>query len=200
MNQGAAKTTDSTSTGCRDGRGAGASVGPGPAAGGVGPAGDRGSAAFKGSPSTRCKAAQVRQAPRHPNAPSSPVDSGQPTVLAKPAISVMPVMLLRESRPYRRTSVANAASYSPLPMPMPITIQAAKRPAGPRAEARPASPSAKTTLVAISTGRPPQRSMAAPERGPTSAETTSAMEKAAKTVGIDTPSSRAIGAARIAGR
>ena len=38
------------------------------------------------------------------------MENGQPTVLAKPAISVMPVMLLRESCPYRRTSVAKAAS------------------------------------------------------------------------------------------
>jgi hypothetical protein len=52
----------------------------------------------------------VKQASRQPYCSSSSADSGQPTVLAKPAISVMPVMLLRESLPYRRTSDANAAS------------------------------------------------------------------------------------------
>ena len=35
---------------------------------------------------------------------------GQPTVLAKPANSVMPVIALRASRPYRPAAVANAAS------------------------------------------------------------------------------------------
>jgi hypothetical protein len=42
--------------------------------------------------------------------------------------------------------------------------------------------------------------MARPDAGPTSAEITSATEKAAKTVGIARPSSRAIGAASMAGR
>ena len=35
---------------------------------------------------------------------------GQPTVLANPANSVMPVIALRASRPYRPATVANAAS------------------------------------------------------------------------------------------
>jgi hypothetical protein len=55
-------------------------------------------------------------------------------------------------------------------------------------------------LVAISTGRPPRRSMARPAAGPTSADSTSAIEKAANTVGVARPRSRAIGAASIAGR
>jgi hypothetical protein len=83
----------------------------GPPAGGAACGGAaRGNDAFSGSPSSRCRAAQVKQAPRQPNCASSNADSGQPTVLAKPAISVMPVMALRESCPYSRTSVANAAS------------------------------------------------------------------------------------------
>jgi hypothetical protein len=85
-------------------------------------------------------------------------------------------------------------------MATPSTTQAAKSPIASRASARPTSPVAKTTLVATSTGRPPKRSMARPAGGPSSAETTSATENAANTVGTDTPSSRAIGAARIAGR
>ena len=85
-------------------------------------------------------------------------------------------------------------------MPMPSTTHAANRPTGPCARPSPARPSANTTLVTISTGRPPHRSMAPPARGPSSAETTRATEKAAKTVGIDVPRSRAIGAASIAGR
>ncbi len=42
--------------------------------------------------------------------------------------------------------------------------------------------------------------MAAPERGPISAETISATLKAANTVGTEIANSRAIGAARMAGR
>ena len=42
--------------------------------------------------------------------------------------------------------------------------------------------------------------MAAPERGPISADTISATLKAAKTVGTVVPRSRAIGTARMAGR
>lgn len=70
----------------------------------------RGNKALSGSPSARCSAAQPKQAPRQPNCCSSKVDRGQPTVLAKPAISVMPVMGLREAWPYSPTSVAKAAS------------------------------------------------------------------------------------------
>jgi hypothetical protein len=50
-------------------------------------------------PTTRCSSAHAKHAPRQPTWASSKVDSGQPTVLAKPAISVMPVITLRESRP-----------------------------------------------------------------------------------------------------
>ena len=42
--------------------------------------------------------------------------------------------------------------------------------------------------------------VAAPALGPTSADTISATLKAANTMGIETPRSRAIGAAKIAGR
>jgi hypothetical protein len=42
--------------------------------------------------------------------------------------------------------------------------------------------------------------MAAPAFGPTHADTISATLKAANTVGIETPRSRAIGAARIVGK
>ena len=160
----------------------------------------RGSRRFSGMPSTRCSSAQDRQAPRQPRCASSKVDSGQPTVLAKPAINVMPVMALRESLPYSRTSAANAASYRPLPMPTPMITHAAKSPIGPCAMARPARPKAKTRFVPISTGRPPHRSIDRPAYGPSNAETTSASENAANTVGVDTPRSLAIGVASIAGR
>ncbi len=63
-----------------------------------------------------------------------------------------------------------------------------------------ARPNANTPLVAISTGRPPQRSMLRPAYGPSSAETTSAHENAANTMATDTPMSRAMGTARMAGR
>ncbi len=142
----------------------------------------------------------MKQAPRQPNFSSSKADSGQPTVLAKPAISVMPVIALRDSCPYSRTSAAKADSYRPLPMARPINAQAANIDTGPCARPSDTRPAANTRLVPISTGRPPWRSMARPDAGPTSAERTSATEKAANTVGIDTPRSRAIGAASMAGR
>ena len=71
---------------------------------------DLGSNAFSGTPSTRWSAAQVKQAPRQPMCVSRKAESGQPTVLAKPAISVMPVIAPRASRPYSRTSAAKPAS------------------------------------------------------------------------------------------
>lgn len=156
--------------------------------------------AFSGAPSTRCSPAQTRQAPRQPISASSQALRGQPTVLAKPATSVMPVMAVRDRTPYSRTSVANAASYRPDPMATPSNSQAASRPNGPWAMASATSPAAKTPLVATSTERPPCRSMARPAKGPTTAATTSAAENAANTVRVDTPRSRAIALASMAGR
>jgi hypothetical protein len=91
-------------------------------------------------------------------------------------------------------------SYSPLPIATPISIHAANIDTGPCDIPSATSPRANSALVAISIGRPPWRSMARPEAGPTSAEMTSATEKAANTVGIAKPRSRAIGAASMAGR
>ena len=85
-------------------------------------------------------------------------------------------------------------------MARPSSAQAANNDTGPLARPSDTSPAAKTRLVPISTGRPPWRSMARPDAGPTSAEITSATEKAANTVGVATPRSRAIGAANMAGR
>jgi len=59
----------------------------------------RGSQALSGMPTTTCKAAHVQHAPRQPTRLSSHAESGQPTVLAKPAISVIPVIALREPAP-----------------------------------------------------------------------------------------------------
>ncbi len=86
---------------------------------------------LSGKPTSRCKAAQPKHAPRQPHCNSIQADSGQPTVLAKPAIRVMPVMAPRAPWPYRRTSVAKAASYRPEPMATPISAQAANNPTGP---------------------------------------------------------------------
>ena len=55
-------------------------------------------------------------------------------------------------------------------------------------------------MAPINTGRPPCTSMARPAHGLTSADTPRASEKAANTVGMLTPKSRAMGAASIAGR
>ena len=121
-------------------------------------------------------------------------------MLANPAISVMPVMALRESCPYSRTREANAASYSPLPIAKPSSAHAANSVAGLSASPSATSPPANTRLVPTRTGRPPCRSIRRPDHGPTRAETTRASEKAAKTVGVVTPTSRAIGTASMAGR
>ena len=138
--------------------------------------------------------------PRHPSHDSSAAEAGQPTVLAKPAISVMPVMLRRACAPWSRTRVANADSYSPPPIPSPSSSQASQSTATSGAKASISSPMAKTPLLAIRTGRPPQRSIHAPMRGPTRAETTNAPLKAAMTPATEVPRSRAMGTARMAGR
>ena len=85
-------------------------------------------------------------------------------------------------------------------MPTPSSTQAANIAVGPLARPRPARPRANTTLLPTSTGRPPQRSIARPANGPSAADTSSASENAANTVGAVTPRSRAIGVASIAGR
>jgi hypothetical protein len=121
-------------------------------------------------------------------------------VLAKPAIRVMPVIGLRAAAPYSRTSVANAASYRPAPIARPITAQAANSATGPGASASITRPSAKMPLQPSSTGRPPWRSIARPDSGPTSADTTIASETARYTVAGARPRSVAIGRASTAGR
>ena len=62
-----------------------------------------------------------------------------------------------------------------------------------------ASPAASTRLDIDSTDLPPTRSIWRPTRGPISADSTSDAEKAANTQFEETPRSRAIGSARIAG-
>ena len=63
-----------------------------------------------------------------------------------------------------------------------------------------ASPAANTRFETASTSRPPNRSMRRPANGPSIAAMMSAAENAPNTRPVETPSSRAIGAARIAGR
>jgi hypothetical protein len=62
------------------------------------------------------------------------------------------------------------------------------------------SPAASVTLEIDSTDLPPTRSIWRPIRGPSSAEITSDAENAAKIQFEDTPISRPIGSARIAGK
>ena len=68
--------------------------------------------------------------------------------------------------------------------------------------AKPSStrPAASTRLDIDSTDLPPTRSIWRPTRGPISAEITSAAEKAVNIQFEETPRSRAIGSARIAGK
>jgi len=100
-------------------------------------------------------------------------------VLANPASSVMPVMAVRASRPYRRTSAAKAASYSPAPMARPINSHAATSDTTPCAAASSSRPAANSPLAPMSTGRPPWRSISRPASGPHSADTISAIDSTA---------------------
>jgi hypothetical protein len=85
-------------------------------------------------------------------------------------------------------------------MPTPMTSQPANSIAVPPAAPSSERPAAKTRLETASTSRPPNRSMRRPANGPRTAVTISATENAPNTMPVDTPSSCAIGAARIAGR
>ncbi len=85
-------------------------------------------------------------------------------------------------------------------MPMPSRSQAATRTGIDVVTPSRASPAANIRLEIDSTGRPPNRSICRPMRGPSIAEITSEPEKAAKIQFEETPRSCAIGSARIAGR
>ena len=96
--------------------------------------------------------------------------------------------------------MANAASYNPAPMASPSSSQAANSWLAVCTWDSNTRPSAKSTLVAMSTGRPPQRSISRPATGPVKAITSSASENAAKTRDAGTPRLPPIAPARMAGR
>ncbi|MNL11220.1 hypothetical protein D3C87_1320470 [compost metagenome] len=85
-------------------------------------------------------------------------------------------------------------------MARPINAQAANTWLASVAWLSAASPAANTTLMAISTERPPRRSMNLPAYGPTAAATSSATENAPNTVDAEVPTSLAIAPASTAGR
>ena len=85
-------------------------------------------------------------------------------------------------------------------MPMPSMIHAATSSTGPVANDSSSKPAASTALETASRPRPPNVSMKWPTRGPSRPAITSAPESAPKITVGGTPRSRAIGAARIAGR
>ena len=85
-------------------------------------------------------------------------------------------------------------------MARPIKAQAANTWLGCVARLSAASPAANTTLLAMSTGRPPRRSMNLPAYGPAAAATSSATENAPNTVDAEVPTSLAIAPASTAGR
>ncbi len=99
-----------------------------------------------------------------------------------------------------RPSAAKAASYSPAPMPTPSSSQATVSTGIDVDKPSSVSPAASTRLDIDSTDLPPTRSICRPTRGPISAEITSDAEKAPNTQIDDTPRSRAIESARIAGK
>ncbi|MCY1382630.1 hypothetical protein D9M69_706690 [compost metagenome] len=85
-------------------------------------------------------------------------------------------------------------------MARPIKAQAAKRWTVELAWLNAASPAANTRLLAIRIGRPPERSMSRPAKGPMPAATSSATEKAPKTVDVEMPMSLPMAPASTAGR
>ena len=85
-------------------------------------------------------------------------------------------------------------------MPTPSSSQAATSRGIDVAKPSNTRPAASTTLDIDSTDLPPTRSICRPTRGPISADSTSAAEKAPNTQLEETPRSRAIGSARMAGR
>jgi hypothetical protein len=85
-------------------------------------------------------------------------------------------------------------------MARPINAQAANTWPGCVAWLSAANPAANTTLLAMSTGRPPKRSMSRPAKGPMPAATSSAIEKAPKTVDVEFPMSLPMAPASTAGR
>ena len=85
-------------------------------------------------------------------------------------------------------------------MAMPISSQASMRLVLPCTCDRLPRPNANSTLVPMSTGRPPQRSMARPANGPSTAEASSATVKAVQTCEMGRPRPSAMGLASSAGR
>ena len=85
-------------------------------------------------------------------------------------------------------------------MPRPITSQAAVNSGSDGARARPACPSASSTALAASTGRPPRRAIARPTAGETAAAVSRPSDRPPTTPGSDHPVSVAIGPASTAGR
>ena len=85
-------------------------------------------------------------------------------------------------------------------MPKPSKSQAAAIIGAEYDAPRQTSPAASSRFDADSTNRPPTRSMVRPTRGPSSPESMSEPENAAKNQVSEMPRSREIGSARIAGR
>ena len=85
-------------------------------------------------------------------------------------------------------------------MATPISDQAANKLTGPCAAASAHNPAANTKLLPASTFRPPYRSTNLPAKGPSSADTTSAAEKARNTVETSKPKLCAMPLARTAGK
>jgi hypothetical protein len=85
-------------------------------------------------------------------------------------------------------------------MPIPSSSQATTKTGIEKVAPSSASPAASVKLEIDSTDLPPTRSICRPTRGPSIADITSEAEKAAKIQFEDTPRSRAIGSAKIAGK
>ena len=110
------------------------------------------------------------------------------------------VIALRADSPYSRVSVENAGSYRPAPMPTPITSQATTNTARFGDKAWIARPTASSTALPASTGRPPCRSTSTPTRGETRPDTSNPTDSAPTTQPIGQPVASVTGLASTAGR
>lgn len=114
-----------------------------------------GSHQFRGKPTTWCGPAQTKQACRHAKSVASHVVSGQPTVLAKPAISVMPVVELREDVPLQAHQGRESRLVETTAHPGSENGPSQEHCRGAVRHAKCARPAANTTFVVMRTGRPP---------------------------------------------
>ena len=136
---------------------------------------------------TASTAASTRYVVRQSRWPAIAAVSGANTVLDRPATKVRTVSAPTWRGPYQRVNAANAGGYNTAPIATPAAIQAATNHSRFGENATPTMATGPSTAPALITPRGPWRSSQRPTTTPTSAEVTSAAEKAAVTAGCDHP-------------